>query len=86
MSAAEGKYQGKNEYTQRQKIIESITWTEQRKDKGFKLNFEEIKVFWSPSFLRFFIYSKNTCLGMSCDFKFQKPIMKLIKVFLLYIL
>lgn len=86
VSAAEVKYRGKNEYTQRQKIIESITRTEQRKDKGFELNIEELKGFWSPGFLRAFIYSTNTCLGMSCDFKFQKPIMKLVKVFLLYIL
>lgn len=86
MSAAEVKYQGKNEHTQRQKIIESITRTEQRKDEGFKLNFEEVKGFWSPGFFKVFIYTTNTYLGMSCDFKFQKPIMKLVKVFLLYIL
>lgn len=86
MSAAEVKCRGKNEYTQRQKIIESITRAEQRKDKRFELNFEELKGFWSPGFLRVFIYSTNTCLGMRCDFKFQKPIMKLGKVILLYIL
>lgn len=83
MSAGEVKYRGKNEYTQRQKIIEYITRTEQRKEEGFQLNFEEIKGFWSPGFLRFFIYSTNICLGMSCDFKFQKQTMKLIN-FIIY--